>query len=155
MKVKGKNGIGSILKFILQVSMVVGIFFLVGLYWIVKKVNLDFNWFIACIYPCGISFLVLVYQFIVLFNSLKESNPFHKENPKRMKIGMISSLVTCIFIIIALIITIFVYDIYTLELKVALTFIAILFFGVSIALYILSELFDEAIKYKEENELTI
>lgn len=155
MKVNGKNGIGSILKFILQISMVVGIVFLICLYWIVKKVNLDFNWFIACIYPCGIGFLVLVYQFIGLFNSLKENNPFCRENPKRMNIGMISSFIISIFIIVALLLTIFVYDIYTLELKVALTFMAILFFGVSIALYILKELFTEAINYKEENELTI
>lgn len=155
MRINGKNGIGSILKFILQISMVLGIIFLIGLYWIAKKVNLEFNWFIACIYPCGISFLVLVYQFIGLFNSLKENNPFCKENPKRMCIGMISSLITCLFIIIAILLSIFVYDIYTLELKVALIFIAILFFGVSIALYILKELFTEAINYKEENELTI
>lgn len=155
MKVIGKNGVGSILKVILQLSMVLGIVFLISLYWIVKSVKLNFNWFTACIYPCGISFLILVYQFIGLFNSLKESNPFCKENPKRMNIGMIASFITCIFIIIALLLTIFVYDIYTLELKVALTFIAILFFGVSIALYILKELFIEAINYKEENELTI
>ncbi len=155
MKIVGKNGIGSILKFILQISMVIGILFLISMYWIVRKVNLEFNWFIACIYPCGISFLVLIYQFIGLFNSLKESNPFCKENPKRMSIGMISSIVTCIFILIALLLSILVYNQYTLELKVALTFIFILFFGVSIALYILKELFIEAINYKEENELTI
>lgn len=155
MKIVGKNGIGSILKFILQISMVIGILFLISMYWIVRKVNLEFNWFIACIYPCGISFLVLIYQFIGLFNSLKESNPFCKENPKRMNIGMISSIVTCIFILIALLLSILVYNQYTLELKVALTFIFILFFGVSIALYILKELFIEAINYKEENELTI
>ena len=141
MKIKGKNGIG--------------ILFLISMYWIVRKVNLEFNWFIACIYPCGISFLVLIYQFIGLFNSLKESNPFCKENPKRMNIGMISSIVTCIFILIALLLSILVYNQYTLELKVALSFIFILFFGVSIALYILKELFIEAINYKEENELTI
>lgn len=155
MKIVGKNGIGSILKFILQISMVIGILFLISMYWIVRKVNLEFNWFIACIYPCGISFLVLIYQFIGLFNSLKESNPFCKENPKRMNIGMISSIVTCIFILIALLLSILVYNQYTLELKVALSFIFILFFGVSIALYILKELFIEAINYKEENELTI
>lgn len=155
MKVKGINGIGNILKIILQISLVLGVIFLVCLYWIVKKVNLDFNWFIACIYPCGISFLVLVYQFIGLFDSLKEENPFCRENSKRMNISMISSLIISIFILIGLLLTIFVYDVYTLELKVALSFLVILFFGVSIALYILKELFIEAIEYKEENDLTI
>lgn len=37
----------------------------------------------------------------------------------------------------------------------AMSFLFILFIGVSIALYILSELFEQATEYKEENELTI
>ena len=36
-----------------------------------------------------------------------------------------------------------------------LLFLCILFLGVSIALYILSELFKQATEYKKENELTI
>ena len=36
-----------------------------------------------------------------------------------------------------------------------LAFLSVLFFGVAIALYILSELFKQAYKYKEENDLTI
>ena len=38
---------------------------------------------------------------------------------------------------------------------IVLIFLAVLFFGVSIALYILSELFRQATDYKEENDLTI
>ena len=37
----------------------------------------------------------------------------------------------------------------------ALLFLCILFLGVSIALYILSELFRQATEYKKENDLTI
>jgi len=36
-----------------------------------------------------------------------------------------------------------------------LAFMVILFIGVSIALYILSELFNKALEYKKENDLTI
>ena len=68
---------------------------------------------------------------------------------------MLSSLTISTLIIIALLLTIFIYDYYSLQLQVALTFMSILFFAVGIALYILSELFKEATTYKEENDLTI
>ncbi len=38
---------------------------------------------------------------------------------------------------------------------IGLGFLVVLFFGVSIALYILSELFRQANEYKSENDLTI
>ena len=38
---------------------------------------------------------------------------------------------------------------------IVILFLSVLFFGVSIALYILKELIYQATKYKEENDLTI
>lgn len=155
MKIFGKNGIGNILKILLQVSMIVGIIILILLYWLVGEFNLHFDLFVLLIYPCGINFLYLVYQFIGLFDSLKVNNPFCLDNVKRMKNGMISSYIISILIFIALLFSVFLYNYYSLQLKVALFFMGILFFGVGIALYILSELFKEATTYKEENDLTI
>lgn len=155
MKITGNKGIGNILKILLQISMVIGIIILIGLYFITKLVNMKFDWFIIMIYPCGISFLSLVYQFIGLFDSLKQSTPFCLENVKRMRNGMLSSFIISLFIIIALLLTIFAYNYYSLQLQVALSFMSILFFAVGIALYILAELFKEATTYKEENDLTI
>lgn len=155
MKIKGEKGIGNILKIILQISLIIGIIILLGLYFITKLVNIKFDYFIMMIYPCGISFLILVYQFIGLFDSLKKNNPFCLENVNRMKIGMISSFIISLFITIALLLTIFVYNYYSLQLQVALFFMSILFIAVGIALYILKELFREATIYKEENDLTI
>lgn len=155
MKLFGKNGIGSVLKCILQISMVLGIALLLSLYWLTKWTCIHFNWFIGMIYPCGIGLLVLIYEFIGLFDSLKKSNPFCQENVNRMRRGMLASFIISIGIGISLLLTIFVYDYYSLQLQVALTFMCILFLGIAIALYILKELFKEAINYKEENELTI
>lgn len=155
MQIRGIKGIGSFLKVLLQCCFVLGIVFLLGLYFIVKVLGIHFNLFIGCIYPCGIAFLSLIWQFIGLFDSLKLGNPFCEENILRMKYGMIASFIIAVFTGIALLLTVFVYSCYTLQLQVALGFITILFFGVGIALYILKELFSEAIVYKEENELTI
>lgn len=155
MQIKGVTGIGSILKVLLEVCFFLGIVFLLALYFIVKLVGIHFNLFIGCVYPCGIAFLYLVWQFIGLFASLKEESPFVEENPLRMKKGMIASLIIAFFTGVALLLTILVYNYYTLQLQVALGFIMVLFIGVGIALYILKELFSEAILYKNENDLTI
>ena len=155
MKITGERGIGNLLKVILQISLIIGIIILIGLYSITKIVNIKFDLFIIMIYPCGISLLLLMYQFVGLFNSLKHNNPFCLENVQRMKKGMISSFIISLLIAIALLLTIFLYDYYSLQLKVALAFMSILFFGVGIALYILAELFNKATTYKEENDLTI
>lgn len=155
MKLRGNNGLGNILKVTLQVLSVLDILSLLFLYNIIKIFNLHFNWFIALIYPCGLLFAHIMYQFIGLFNSLKENNPFCEANVNRLKKGMTSSFLISIFIFIALLLAIFAYDYYTLQLEVALFLLGVLFIGVGIALYILSELFHEATIYKEENDLTI
>lgn len=156
MKVKGKNSIGSLLKVFLQICMVIGTLILVFLYSILKAYNLHFDLFSVMIYPCGILFLALIYQFVGLFNSLKESNPFCNDNVIKLNRGMVISFIISALIVIALCFSIFLYnDYYTFSFNVCVSFICILFFGVGIALYVLKELFKEAISYKEENELTI
>ena len=156
MKVKGNNGIGSLLKIFLQICMVIGALLLVFLYFILKANNLHFDWFTVMIYPCGILFLGLIYQFVGLFNSLKENNPFCNANVIKLNRGMIISFIISVLIVIALCFSIFLYgDYYTFSFNVCVGFICLLFFGVGIALYILNELFKEATIYKEENELTI
>lgn len=155
MKVYGNKGIANIIKIVLQISMVIGLIFLIMLYWLAKWFKVKFNLFIMMIYPCGLGLLYLIYQFIGLFNTLKQDYPFCIENVTRMKKGMYASLAISLFIIIALLLTIFAYNYYSLQLQVALFFMAILFLGVGIALYILAELFIKAITYKEENDLTI
>lgn len=156
MKIEGEKSIGSLLKIVLQVCMVLGGIILVCLYPILKYFNLHFDLFTIMIYPCGIGLLLLIYQFIGLFNSLKENNPFCHDNVIRLNKSMIVSFVISILIVIALCFSIFLYnDYYTLSFNICVGFICLLFFGVGIALCILKELFKKAIAYKEENELTI
>lgn len=154
MKIMGEKGIGSILKLILQISFVLGIIILVILPISLLVIGKEFREFIIELYPNGICFLIIVKQFIGLFDSLKENNPFCENTVKRLKTAGTSS--GLISIILAIII---VYEIFLA--KGAVMFIVItsclcvLFIGVSLALYILAELFKQAINYKQENELTI
>ena len=107
------------------------------------------------IYPNGLLMLMFIYQFIKLFKSLEDNNPFSYENVKTLKTSSVISLIMSILWIIDLLFMIFVVSNTYINYIIVLVFLAILFFGVSIALYILSELFRQATEYKNENDLTI
>lgn len=155
MKISGKTGIASIIKLLLQLSIILGIAFMLFLHKITEWLNVNYDYFIKMIYPCGLVFLYLVYQFIGLFDSLKQNTPFSMNSVLKLKKASLSSFLIALLILISLLINIFCYSYYSLQFQVALSFMIILFFGVGIALYILSALFKEATLYKEENDLTI
>ncbi len=155
MKILGENGLGKILKIFLQTCFFGGIALLVILPFQLRLFGLHLNAIAYVIYPNGIALLAIVYQFIGLFDSLKNYNPFCMENVKRLRLAGIASLIEGLLWGIDLIFQMFLArSIEPLILSVIL-FMSILFIGVSIALYILSELMKQATSYKEENELTI
>ena len=148
-------GLSNIIKIVLEIIIGIGCLVLLFLYPLTKYLGIHYDLFIIMVYPCGITFLFLVYQFVKLFDTLKNKIPFCSENVKRFKNSMYSSIIISILIIGALLISIFVYNYYSLQLKFALGFISFLFFCFTICFYVLSELFKQASKYKEENDLTI
>lgn len=154
MKIMGENGVGSILKFILQICFVIGIIILVVLPFSIPLIGDYFTEFVIELYPNGICFLIIVKQFIGLFDSLKNNNPFCDNTVKRLKTSGIAS--TAISILLAGIV---LYEMFLAKgtpLFIVITCcLCVLFIGVSIAFYILAELFKQAIQYKKENELTI
>lgn len=152
MKVFGSRGLGAILKIVLQISFVFGIIFLCGLPYFIRFIHEEWSWYWLVVMPAGALFLLIVYQFIGMFASLEEHNPFNQKNIKRLKITMWSSFAIAILILVEMVLVYFLYfdkNIYFLG------FLFLLFLGVSIALHILKELFVQAITLKEENELTI
>lgn len=155
MKILGENGLGKILKEFLQICFYGGIILLIILPFLLSATGLRLNAAAAVIYPNGIALLVIVYQFIGLFDSLKNNNPFCTENVKRLKNAGIASLVEAGLWAIDLIYEIVLAKIFDPLIILILAFLIILFVGVSIALYILAELIRQGTEYKVENELTI
>ena len=155
MKILGKNGIGQFLKIFLQVCFFGGIIVLIILPFLLQMVGLNLNAAAIIIYPNGIALLGIVYQFIGLFDSLKNNNPFCDENVKRLKIAGIFSLIGAILWTLDLLYELLLVQCFEPVFILILVFLMILFTGVSIALYILSELMEQATEYKVENELTI
>ena len=155
MQITGKKGLGNILKVFLQICFFIGIVLLITLPFILSKLGFHLNAAAFIIYPNGTVLLIITYRFIKLFDSLKNNNPFNYNNVKTLKIAGITSLVGATLWIIDLLYEVFLAKSDDLVSMITLVFLSILFLGVAIALYILSELFKQATDYKEENDLTI
>ncbi len=152
MKVTGKKSISSLIKIFLQVLIGIGLIVLILLPLLLQKYiqyinpTLDYYSALVLLYVSGVPAIIIVYEFIKLFSSLKEDNPFVESNIKALRISSICSIVIAI------------------EYGVGMFLVTNSIFGIIIVgvfiiawigLYILSELLQKAIEYKEENDLTI
>ena len=155
MKIVGENGLGNILKNFLQICFYLGILILIGLPFILKSFGLSLNASAFLIYPNGIILLMIAHKFIELFDSLKMNNPFCENNVKILRKTGAIAFVGSSFWIIDLLYEIILAKSFDIVFILVMVFLFILYFGVSVALYILSELFRQATEYKTENELTI
>ena len=155
MKITGKQGIGKILKLFLQMCFYIGIIILITLPFILNKMGFNLGASMYVIYPNGIVLLIITHKFINLFNTLTLNKRCCEENIKTLKTTGIVSLIGSILWLIDFLYEIFLAKSTDIIFNSTLLFLCILFFCVSIALYILSELFKQATEYKKENDLTI
>ena len=155
MKVVGEKGLGSVLKVLLELAFYTGIIIVISLPFVLTNFKISLGPCIWIVYTCGLVLLAIVRQFIKLFDSLKNNNPFCMENVKTLRKSGVLSLVLAIFWLLDILYEAFLAKSDEIITYLTFFFLFILFIGVSIALYILSELFKQAVGYKEENELTI
>lgn len=153
MKILGEKGLGQILKIFLIVAFILAIPTIICLPIIMNHMSRGNSMII--VYPNGILMLAFVYQFILLFKSLEENNPFTFKNVNLLRrSGIISLILSCMWLI-DLLYLVFIVNNHYFNYMLVLTFLMVLFFGIFIALYIISELIRQATIYKEENDLTI
>lgn len=151
MKVTGKNSISNIIKISLQIILIIGIIIIIFLPFLLKQYSENINHIelyfptIILLYVSGIPALFLINIFIKMFETLKENNPFTRNNVKYLKQSSICSIIIAIEYIVGIFITKSIFA----------TVIIGVFIIASLGLYILSKLLEQAIQYKEENELTI
>ena len=94
-------------------------------------------------------------MFVRLISSLEKNNPFTIENVNILSTTSKISYSMSLLWIIDLFILLFGIKNNDLNYLIVIIFLSILFFGVGVALWLLSVLFEKATNYKEENELTI
>ena len=148
------NKLGKLLKTLLIIGTIVAIPLIVISPMLLNHTSKTlYSMFV--IYPNGLLMVLIAVEFIRLFKSLEVGNPFTYDNVKILKTTSIISLVMSILWFIDLLFMIFIIGNTYVNYIIVLIFLTGLFLGVSIALYILSELFKQATNYKQENDLTI
>lgn len=154
MEILGNKGLGRVLKIVLIISFILAIPTIIFLPLLLNHINNHVH-SIVIIYPNGILMLMIAYQFIKMFASLEDNNPFCYQNVKLLKKSSLLSIIMSVLWLIDLVFMVTIVHNTYFNYMLVLVFLMILFFGVSIALYILSELIRQATLYKEENDLTI
>ena len=148
------NKLGKFLKILLIIMTIIFIPLVIATPYLLAH-NKSILYTSIIVYPNGILILGIIYHFIKLFKSLEYNKPFTMENVKILKNTSIISLLISIIWLLDLLFMIFVVGNTYINYIIVLSFLTLLFFGVFISLYILSELFKQATNYKEENDLTI
>lgn len=151
MKVTGKKSLSNFIEIGLKIIFVVGIIIYLTLPILLNKYVeifnpiLNYTAALVVLYISGIPALIIIYAFIKMFETLKNDNPFVRENVTYLKIVSVCSLLISIIYIIGMFFIVSIFEI------VAIAIFIIAFLGT----YVLAELLRRAIEYKEENDLTI
>lgn len=153
MKFIGKNSLSSIIKILLLSSMAVCVLVVAFLPWIV-------NWYLGLIsadpsyartillialYPCGVIAFIILNELRRIISTLTARNPFVLRNVKSLRV---------IGIMLVLIFMVFIFKVIMLNTLMTMicTFIFML---ASLFCFILADVFNQAVIYKHDNDLTI
>lgn len=162
MKILGKRSLSSIIKMFLWILLIICLLVVtIGGIIAIK----EFNYFntnntlrsLIILYLSSIPASILIVQFIGIFKSLENSKIFDNQNIKRLKISYITSIIMGIMYLVNSIILFLSradenWEIVYMLLMYVVTLVFLIF---GVGLIVLSEIYKKAIKYKEENDLTI
>ena len=114
---------------------------------------------ILFIIATGIIALFIIYQFIKIFQHLKDNELFCEDNVKRLNTVSINCFVISTIYFITVVFVIATITKYFQEfiyyILFSLTILAIIFVVAGLGIKILNEIYKKAIEYKEENDFTI
>lgn len=169
MKITGKNSISSTIKIFLIILFVLCIISMITIPMFIGKNGIDFlkemifnqplGTTVIFIYLSSIPALVMLYQFIKIFELLEKGNMFNKTIEKRfLKSSICSILIGIIYGINAFLAPISIVNFEYSAIIVYIFFSIItsmIFLIFGIGLIVLREVYKTAVKNKEENDLTI
>ncbi len=148
------NKLGKILKIILIIGFFIYIPIMIYIPFLLRYSTNRINGMIM-IYPNGILMIGIIYEFMKIFQVLEENHSFSYEAVHILRTtGIISFIISIIWLFDLIFMLLIIKNTY-INYILVLVFLCLLFFGVSVALYIISELLKQATEYKEENDLTI
>ncbi len=154
MKFVGKYSLSFFMKILILVTMGVTVAVVALLPWFVEMyLKIDYGIYnsyarrilLIVLYPMGICGFFVENELRRIFKTLEEKNPFVEQNVKSLKrMGYLMQAVTCL-----LILKIF----YLNTIMTILTAFACII--IVIFCFVLADVFNQAVIYKQENDLTI
>ena len=152
MQIIGKNGLSGFIKILLMLVFAGGSVIFLGLPFLLKWYLTGFVYrsdayafLLVFLYFTGFFCLWIVYEMNKIFNTLNRKDPFRKDNVKSLERMSISSFI----IGAAYVVKIICYNSFLTMI------ITMIFIILGLFLVVLAELFKQAVRFKEENELTI
>lgn len=162
MKILGKRSLSTVIKVFLWILLTICLIVVIlgGI-----VVISEFNFFnttntlrtLIVLYLSSMPAAILISQFVGIFRSLENNDVFDKGNLKRLRISYVSSIIMGIMYLVNSVMLYFsTEDENWVIVYILLTYIITLVFLIfGVGLIVLSEIYKKAIKYKEENDLTI
>ena len=161
MKILGKKSLSSVITIFLKILLILCIAAIIsGAYIIVKNIDLLASLTIfktlLLIYLSSIPALILIIQFLKIFENSREEKVFIESNIKKLKISYITSIIIgIIFMINSMILFFQTTDPNILVYRILTSTVTLVFLIFGIGLVVLTEIYKKALKFKEENDLTI
>ena len=166
MKILGKNSLSAGVKVGLKVVLAIVIILEIALivFSIFTKVNIieePKNIILYLFMVTAIPAVIVVYNFIKIFKTFEEEDAFNKKNIKRWASFIIAGI---LFIAISLLFKFLIGNDILEDLYIRtyaqlssmfIAFIGLIFVVLGIGIIMLLEIYKEAIRHKEENDLTI
>ena len=162
MKILGKKSLATVIKIFLWILLTICLVVVIMGGIVVIK---DFSFFnttntlrsLIILYLSSWPAVILIVQFIGIFRSLENNDIFDKLNLKRLRVSYISSIIMgLIYLINSIMLFFSSEDESWIIIYILLTYVITLVFLIfGVGLIVLSEIYKKAIKYKEENDLTI
>ncbi|RCX17477.1 DUF2975 family protein [Anaerobacterium chartisolvens] len=153
MAILGEKGLSGIVKRLLDLVFIGGIGIYAGIPIVLKwymefiysRSSESYPFLMVFLYVTGVPCLWAVYEVRKIFKTLNRMNPFMADNVKSLN----HLSVTCFIIAVAYVVKIIYYPSFLTVIVAMLAVIGGLF------LVVLAEVFHQAVKVKEENDLTV
>ncbi len=154
MKLADKRGLSGALEVVLWVAMAVGLAVTVTLPWSIRAVMMPFNpnpdyWYpryVVCLMGSGVFAELILWQARCIMRNVNTGTIFSSDTVKRMKIAAGECLALSVFYLVMLLCGMT---------KFTMVVVCVTFLLAGLIVLVFSELFRQAVAYKQENDMTI
>ncbi|MBQ9415010.1 MAG: DUF2975 domain-containing protein [Clostridia bacterium] len=154
MKLADKHGLSGVLEVVLWISMALGAVIIVSLPWSIQHFMMPFNnnpdyWYpryLITLFVSGVLAELILWQSRRIIHNVNKGTIFSMDTVKRIKIVGVECLVMAAFYIAML---------FFGMTKISMAVVLVAFLLAGLVMLIFSELFHQAVNYKQENDMTI